>query len=121
MNHSKLLPTWTLVKDHQRVSISIELADSWWSRFKGLMMRKSLPNGQGLYLQKTNSIHMCFMRFSIDAIYFDHRGKVVKIVEHLSPWTGISVSLKGRDCLEMKAGEAKRLGIVLGMKWLERT
>ena len=110
------LQTITLVSDHQRISLSIELADSWWSRFKGLMLRKTLPEGQGLYLKKTNSIHMCFMRFPIDAIFFDETGKVVKIARGLSPWTGISISLKAKDCLEMKAGEAERLGLDVGMK-----
>ena len=91
------------------------MADSWWKRFKGLMMRAPLDEGQGLYLKKTNSIHMCFMSFAIDAIYFDKNGQVVKVVTHLLPWIGISACLKAKDCLEMKAGEAERLGIEVGM------
>ena len=105
----------TLVRDRRRISLSIELADSRWSRFKGLMLRRSLPEGQGLWLRKTNSIHMCFMRFAIDAIFFDESGTVVKIARNLSPWTGISICIKAKDCLEMKAGEVDRLGIVVGM------
>ena len=101
---------------HRTISIDIEMADSWWSRFKGLMMRKSLGDGEGLYLKKTNSIHMCFMRFAIDAIYFDKNGQVVKVVSDLPPWLGLSACLKAKDCLEMKAGEAKRLGIEVGME-----
>ncbi len=105
----------TLVKDRRRISLSIEMADSWWSRFKGLMLRRPLPEGQGLWLRKTNSIHMCFMRFAIDAIFFDKSGTVVKIARNLSPWIGISICIKAKDCLEMKAGEVDRLGIVVGM------
>ena len=105
-----------LMGNGRTISLDIEMADSWWSRFKGLMLRKSLDKGQGLYLKKTNSIHMCFMRFSIDAIYFDKQGQVVKVVSHVSPWIGLSACLKAKDCLEMKAGEAKRLGIEVGMK-----
>lgn len=101
---------------HHTVSIEVEMAGSWWSRFKGLMLRKPLAEGQGLYLKKTNSIHMCFMRFAIDAIYFDKKGQVVKVVSDLSPWTGLSACLKAKDCLEMKAGEVKRLGIEVGME-----
>ncbi len=109
------LETWTLVSDRQRISLSVEIADTFWSRFKGLMLRKSLPAGRGLFLKKTNSIHMCFMRFPIDAVYFDKHGKVVKVVSDLPPWIGISVCFRAKDCLEMKAGEAKRLGIAVGM------
>ncbi len=108
--------TWTLAKGERHISITVEIADTWWGRFKGLMMRKKLPEGRGLFLEKTNSIHMCFMRFAIDAIYFDGQGNVVKVVNHLHPWLGLSACLKAKGCLEMRSGEAKRLGVVVGMK-----
>ena len=108
--------TWTLADGENSVSLSVEIASTWWSRFKGLMLRKPLPEGRGLFLEKTNSIHMCFMRFAIDAIYFDGDYRVVKVVHHLHPWLGLSAAMKAKGCLEMKAGEAKRLGITAGMK-----
>ena len=103
--------TWILTNTDRSVSLSVEIARSWWARFKGLMLRAPL----GLYLEKTNSIHMCFMRFAIDAVYFDGEGRVVKIVPHLAPWLGLSACLHAKGCLEMKAGEANRLGIQVGM------
>ena len=57
----------------------------------------------------------CFMRFAIDAVYFDGEGRVVKVVSHLAPWLGLSACLRAKGCLEMKAGEANRLGIQVGM------
>ncbi len=108
--------TWTLTKGENSISLTVEIADTWWGRFKGLMMRKKLPEGRGLFLEKTNSIHMCFMRFAIDAIYFDGEGEVVKVVSRLHPWLGLSACLKAKGCLEMRSGEAKRLGIVVGMR-----
>ncbi len=107
---------WILTGEGKSISLTAEIASSWWARFKGLMMRSPLPEGRGLYLEKTNSIHMCFMRFSIDAIYFDGEGRVVKVVTNLWPWLGLSASLKAKGCLEMKSGEAKRLGIQVGMR-----
>ena len=110
-----MIETWTLTDGETDISIEVETARSWWARFKGLMLRAPLGEGRGLYLKKTNSIHMCFMCFAIDAVYFDGAGRVVKVVPHLTPWLGLSACLRAKGCLEMKAGEARRLGIEVGM------
>ena len=75
-----MIETWILTNGERAVSVEVETARSWWARFKGLMLRAPLDEGRGLYLEKTNSIHMCFMRFAIDAVYFDGEGRVVKVV-----------------------------------------
>ena len=107
--------TWGI--ENTNIVLTVELADTAWKGFKGLMMRKEMPSGQALFLHKTNSIHMCFMCFSIDAVYVDKRKRIVKIVRNLPAWTGISACLKADSILEMKAGEAKRLGLAVGMQW----
>ncbi|MEA2674168.1 MAG: hypothetical protein QOI92_1360, partial [Chloroflexota bacterium] len=38
----------------------LETASSLWARFMGLMGRRSLPAGHGLWLTGTNGIHMFF-------------------------------------------------------------
>lgn len=60
------------------------------------------------------------MRFPIDAVYVDKQKRIVKIVRNLPPWTGISACLKANSVLEMKAGEAARLGLAVGMQWEKR-
>lgn len=112
--------TQTWVIKNTDISLTVELADTAWKRFKGLMMRKEMPSGQALFLHKINSIHMCFMRFPIDAVYVDKQKRIVKIVRNLPPWTGISACLKANSVLEMKAGEAERLGLTVGMQWEKR-
>ena len=47
----------------------LETAGSLWAKFKGLMGRRSLPPGDGLWLPASNGIHMMFMRFPIDAVF----------------------------------------------------
>ena len=42
----------------------------------GLLGRSELAEGEGLWIQPCNSIHTWFMRFPIDAIFFDKTGKV---------------------------------------------
>jgi uncharacterized membrane protein (UPF0127 family) len=62
------------------------VAGTFWTRFRGLMGRASLPPGEGLLIRPTGEIHMFFMRFAIDAVFCDRDLRVVKVVRHLKPW-----------------------------------
>ena len=97
------------------IVLQVKIADTFLTRLCGLMLQRPLPPATALLIAPCNSIHMCFMRFAIDAVYFDGEGRVVKIVPHLAPWLGLSACLRAKGCLEMKAGEANRLGIQVGM------
>jgi len=62
------------------------IADTVWTRFRGLMGRASLPQDEGLLIRPTGEIHMFFMRFPIDAVFCDRELRVVKVVRGLKPW-----------------------------------
>ena len=96
--------------------LELEIADGFFSRFLGLMGRKKLPQGQGLFLSPCNSIHMLFMRFSIDAVYVDENFVVKKIVRDLKPWLGISICFGAESCIELAAGGADFFGLKVGDK-----
>lgn len=94
----------------------LEVAESFFARLLGLMGRKKLPQGQGLLLLPCNSIHMLFMRFSIDAVYVDENFVVKKIVRNLRPWLGVSVCLGAHAVIELNAGDAENFGLEVGSK-----
>lgn len=60
-----------------------EIASSYWERTRGLMMRPSLPEGTGLYIERTPSIHMFNMKFAIDAVFVTAENVVTDIRENL--------------------------------------
>lgn len=95
---------------------NLEIADTFLKRFLGLMGRKKIPAGQGLLILPCNSIHMLFMRFSIDAVYIDENYKVKKIVRNLTPFIGMSICSGARAVIELAAGEADRLNFKIGSK-----
>lgn len=64
---------------------SADVADSFISRLCGLIPRNKLTSGEGLIITRCKSIHMLFMKFSIDAVFVDKTDKVVGIVEHIKP------------------------------------
>jgi uncharacterized membrane protein (UPF0127 family) len=98
----------------------LEVADSWFKRFKGLIGRKALPDGHGLYLPGTNGVHMLFMRFAIDCLFLgaprpDGTRKVVGIREGLAPWTGVVLWIRGaHGVAELPEGAVSRSGLRQG-------
>ncbi len=104
------------------LATDVRTARSLWARFVGLMGRRGLAPGEGLWLPTDASIHMLFMRFPIDAVFLapaDGAGRgawrVVAIRERLRPWTGVVWFVRGaRGCLELEAGAAARAGLRAG-------
>jgi hypothetical protein len=94
----------------------LEIADTFLKRFLGLMGRKKIPAGQGLLILPCNSIHMLFMRFSIDAVYVDENFIVKKIVRNLPAWIGMSICSGAHAVIELAVGEADRLNFQIGSK-----
>ncbi len=96
--------------------LEILTADTFCARLAGLMFRKKLSLATGLLLAPCNSVHMCFMRFSIDVVYLDKNFTIIKVVKNLRPWIGLSLCSKAWATLEMNAGEAERCGCEVGKK-----
>lgn len=63
-----------------------ELADSFWTRFWGLMGRSALPAGHGLVLKPGGQIHMFFMGMALDVIHLDKKGRVTHVLRSIKPW-----------------------------------
>jgi uncharacterized membrane protein (UPF0127 family) len=98
------------------LTTGVDVADSFWARFRGLMGRSSLPPGGGLWLSGTSNIHMLFMRFPIDAVFLsrptsDGTRRVVAVHANLRPWIGIVWYARRADsCLELPAGTSTAAG-----------
>ena len=85
----------------------IEHARGHWGRFRGLMLRRDLAQGTGLWIEPCRSIHMMFMRFPIDAVFIDRTGTVTRVASNLRPWTGFAMGGRGAHAvIELPAGAA---------------
>lgn len=105
------MKTILLQTDKKNPPLTIEVADSFFTRFCGLMLRRALPEGHGLLLAPCSSIHMCFMRFAIDAVYIDQSYKIRKVVHNLRPWIGLSWCPHAWGVIELPAGMAEKYGL----------
>ena len=104
--------------DEKNPPLQIEVADSFFTRLRGLMGRRSLADGQGLLIAPCSSIHMCFMRFAIDAVYIDRDYEILKIVSGLRPWLGLSWCHGAYGVIELSAGGATRFGLTTGKRFI---
>ena len=85
-----------------------ELADTPRKRMWGLLGRAGLDEGEGMLFRPAGSIHMFFMRFTIDAVFCDGDLVVVGVERHLKPWK--TARRKGaKVVIELAAGAAAAL------------
>lgn len=98
------LTTGEVVVEH------LERADTLWTRFRGLMLRRSLPVGGGLLIEPCSSIHMMWMRFPIDAVWLDADRRVTKVSPRVPRWIGLARGARGtRAVVELPATAASRV------------
>jgi uncharacterized protein len=92
------------------VAERVRVAHSMRDRTVGLLGRDTLDADEGLWIERSPSIHMFFMRFAIDAVFVSADGRVTKVVPNLKPWRVVWWAPGARDCLELAAGAAERSG-----------
>jgi uncharacterized membrane protein (UPF0127 family) len=103
-------------RDDAVICDRLEVADSALKRMVGLMGRERLDPGDGLYID-SNSIHMLFMRFPIDALFLsapDGEGarRVVSMRPNLPAWRGVVWWARGaKAVLELPAGTLEQHGV----------
>jgi uncharacterized membrane protein (UPF0127 family) len=100
----------------------LEVADGLWAKFMGLMGRRALDPGAGMWLTDSNGIHMMFMRFPIDAVFVGRPDPaqggarpVLSIHPGLRAWTGLVPLVRGANgVLELPVGTIERSGTQVG-------
>lgn len=84
------------------------LADTLLRRMRGLLGRKALASGEGLWIKPYNGVHTFGMRFPIDVLFLDRQLRVIAISESLEPNRLTAVHLNATSVLELPAGTAER-------------
>ena len=91
----------------ETIASELDYAQGVVSRTRGLMMRADLPPGGGLVIHPCSSIHMMWMRFPIDAVFYDKEMRVTKVARGVRKWTGMAFGGKGaKGVVELPVGAA---------------
>ncbi len=84
----------------------VELADSSWTRMKGLLGRKpdEFTSGMGLWIVPSQGVHTVGMSFAIDVVYLDSKRRVIHVCHALAPFRIAALKFKARSVVELPAG-----------------
>ncbi|MCP4714707.1 MAG: DUF192 domain-containing protein, partial [Deltaproteobacteria bacterium] len=85
----------------------VSVATNFFDRACGLLGRRCLPAGQGLYIPQCSSIHMFFMRFPIDVMFMDKHNCITGLRFKLAPFRLAWGPKKTAGVLELPAGTLK--------------
>ncbi len=98
----------------------VELADNFWRRFRGLMLRRKFQRGKALVFKfptpGRHSVHMWFVRFPIDLVYLNSNFKVVELRARLKPWRFYRPKATANYLIELPTGTISLSRLKVGHK-----
>ena len=106
INHSRKTELATMV----------ETANSFWKRLRGLLGRRALENGEGLWIVPCRGVHTHGMTFDIDVLFLDANLRVLACEEHFKPGRISGLRWGAKSVLELSAGSVRRSGTCIGDK-----
>jgi uncharacterized membrane protein (UPF0127 family) len=86
------------------------VADTYFTRLRGLLGRKKLNDNHGLLLERCASVHTFGMRYPLDLVFLDKEGKVLKCQASVKPFRTAS-ALGAYYTLELNQGVISKQGI----------
>ena len=82
---------------------ALEVADAGPRRRKGLLGRKCLSPGEGLWIVPCEAVHTFGMKFPIDLVFLDRKNRVVKTRSNMRPGR-LSACLSAKSVVELPSG-----------------
>ena len=92
----------------------IGIANTSWSRMKGLLGKTGLDLGTGLLIIPSQAVHTIAMRFPIDVLFVDRNDRVIYTQSSLMPFRLTGVHWKARCVLELPVGVISRTSTSVG-------
>jgi hypothetical protein len=92
----------------------LRVADTHWTRLRGLLGTITLPEGDGLWIRPCRQIHMFGMRYAIDVVFLDDARHVVGLTESIGPWRVSPLFKAATSVIELPAGTIAKTGLAAG-------
>ena len=90
------------------------VANTAWTRLRGLLGHNPLQPGEGLLLRGEKAIHTIGMGFAIDVLFLDREGLVRHSIPAMAPLRASPFIAAAADVLELPAGTIARTHTELG-------
>ena len=110
------MKTIAIVNDATDVVVGdcIEYAATALRRMVGLLGKKTLPPGGGIWIVPSSGIHTFGMKFPIDVIGLDRWMRVVRLWRNIRPQRVTCIDLRVASVIELAAGEIEARAVRLG-------
>lgn len=99
----KTLEAWNATRG-TALAARVELADTWWTRLRGMMARPEPEASEGLLLEPCRAVHMYWMNYPLDVAFLDPAGRVVALYHELAPSRRSKRHGEANRALELRAG-----------------
>ncbi len=96
------------------IASSCYLADSFFTRLKGLLGRKQMSEGEGLLIIPCSSVHTLGMKMIIDVVFLSSDCQVLHIIEEMQPGKLSPIIKNSSSVLELPPGQVRRSGMKIG-------
>jgi len=83
---------------------TVARAEGWWAKGWGVLGKRALPPGEGLWLPNVASVHTVFVRFPLDLLFLDERFQTVRLAPGTPPGRWLVRAPRARHTLELGAG-----------------
>ena len=97
----------------QTLASPVDLADTRAARRRGLLGRDALDPAVALVITPCWAIHTAFMRFSIDVIFVNRDGLVMRVASRVAPWRA-AIAPGAYAAIELAAGAAELRDVKIG-------
>jgi len=100
------------------LATDLALADTHWSRLRGLLGVNSndFRNGFGLWIVPCHGVHTLGMGFPIDVVYLDRSLTVIDVQTGLKPWRFAPVRRQATSVLELPCRTTAETKTLVGDK-----
>jgi uncharacterized membrane protein (UPF0127 family) len=110
----------TALADGALLGDRIEVASTFWRRFRGLLGRDVLARGEGLCIERCRSIHMMGMKFPLDVIFLDADNRITALRMGLQPGEWLRAPRHTVRVLELPTGTIHPARVIVGSRLLLR-
>ena len=93
------------------VAERLRVADTHWTRLRGLLGTSELPAGDGLWIRPCRQVHMFGMRYAIDVVFLDDGQRIVGLTPGLAPWRVSPLVRTASSVVELPAGTIAAAGL----------
>jgi uncharacterized membrane protein (UPF0127 family) len=106
--------TVVINNENQAVLASrLYIAQTFWTRLRGLLGTAELVEGKGLLICPCNSIHTIGMRYPIDVLFLSSQLEVLRVVNSITAMRA-AYCFKSAMALELPAGMASKTKTIAG-------